>query len=99
MTKITFTIQEEGRDWWVKKYDVELDTENYTDIDEMRQAAYEAVQDGDIEPYDADTTDSEVDNTEIVDDSYDDDETDYTWGDGTVAPLAAGTEPEETIEW
>ena len=99
MSTITFTIHEDGRDYWTKKYEVELDTEDYEDFDEMQDAALEMVQDGEVEPYDDDVRDGDSDGPEVDDHDYDEDEPDnYEWKQPEeVAPAVAPGE--ELIKW
>jgi hypothetical protein len=99
MSTVTFEIREEGRDYYYRYYQVELDTENYENIDDMRQAAYEMVMDGDIDPGHKEYGDSESDEYEQTEDDYDPDE-EYEWNDPDSKDEAAvETPPESRISW
>lgn len=96
MSTITFDIREDGREYWTRYYSVELDTEDYENVDQMRDAAYDMVRDGEIEGGDKDYNDSESDEIEHVDDDYDADGC-YEWQDPTAEPVKL--DPESSLEW
>lgn len=97
MSIINFEVRQDGYTSWVRYASVELDTEDFSDIDEMREEAYQLVVDGEVECGEEDYVDNgEVNDTEISEDDYSEDADDYEWDteNPTVKP------PEESsIEW
>lgn len=99
MSTIRFVIREDGRSYWYRYATVELDTEDYDNIDDMRDAAMDLVADGDADYSDMEYTDKETDEREHTEDNYDeDDEEAYRWAsDGDVKTVK--TPEESSIEW
>jgi hypothetical protein len=96
MSTITFEVREDGRDYWTRYTEVSLETEDYADFEEMKQAAYDMVADGEVDLGDKDYGEEDVDERELTDHDYDEDE-EHEWSD----PSKATVEPhsESSIEW
>jgi hypothetical protein len=94
MSEITVYIRQNGTASWTEDFAVTLDTENYADIDALKEAAFELVQDGEIDGEGMEYDDHDTDETEITDDDYDADE-DYEW----IQPDKPVVPKESSIEW
>lgn len=92
MSTITFTIEERGTDQWLKTYLVDLDTEDYVNIHDMREAAETAVLDGEVAESEVGNISSDADGVRLEDDDYDDDAT-YEWLGDTAAGEQSGLFP------
>jgi hypothetical protein len=96
MSEITFQIDRDYVQRCTEKFEVVLDTEDYADYDEMREAAYDLVQEGHIDSYDTEYGDIDHDEFEITDEDYSGDEDEYEWGTNGGTSISTG---ESGIVW